>query len=249
MSINAISRRALLAAGAGLPLAAAAFGRAGAQTARPTIVVELFTSQGCNSCPPADGLLGDLTKRADVLALSFHVDYWDYIGWKDPYASPDFTARQRGYAKSLKQRYVYTPEMVVHGYAHDSGLDRSTVLGLIADAPARVGPQINPGLSIDRGGMVIAMPEFAPLDGGAELWLASFDPMRKTKVERGENRGRELVNYHVARSLVSLGEWNGKARQMRVGADRLGSGSQIALLVQKSDLGPILGFANLQRLA
>ena len=213
------------------------------------VVVELFTSQGCNSCPPADALLQELARRSDILALSLHVDYWDYLGWKDPFASPELTARQRGYAKSLRQRYVYTPEMVVHGYAHDSGLDGATIKGLILGVPEKVGKQITPGLSIDRDGVGITLPAYDGLEAGAELWLITFDAQHKTKVERGENRGAELVNRNVVRSLKSLGTWNGKPAQLRAGADKLGPGGQLALIVQKPDLGPIIGCAHLQRIA
>lgn len=249
MNSTPLSRRHLLAVGASLPLAAAPIGRALAQAAPQVCVVELFTSQGCSSCPPSDAFLGELAKRTDVLALSFHVDYWDYIGWKDPYAAPEFTARQRGYAKTLRQRYVYTPEMVVHGYAHDSGHDRTTVLELIRGAGQKIGPQVGPVLAFERDTLLVNLPEFAAAQRGADLWLASYDPQLKTKVERGENRGRDLINYNVVRSLASLGVWSGKAAQLRVGADKLGAGAQLALIVQQPDLGPIMGCARAARVA
>src|SRR5690242_20233995 len=98
------------------------------------VVVELFTSQGCNSCPPADAYLGELAKRPDVLALSLHVDYWDYIGWKDPFAHHAFTLRQREYSRALSQRYVYTPQMVINGDLQGVGSERRTIEALIARA-------------------------------------------------------------------------------------------------------------------
>jgi hypothetical protein len=251
MGKRAFSRRTMiasgLAAGAALPLT---FTRsAWSQPNRPVIVVELYTSQGCNSCPPADSFFGNtLARRADVLALSFHVDYWDYIGWKDPFASPENTARQRGYAKSLRQRYVYTPEMVVHGAAHDSGLDQSTVLNLIETLPARLGPQAMPPMAFDGDGIKIAFPAL-DFGGKADLWMITFDKQHRTKVERGENRGRELTNYHVVRSLKLAGQWDGAATSLRLGPDMLGPGQELALLVQKPEFGPMVGCSHLARVA
>src|SRR5438105_11263765 len=105
------------------PILAALGSTAATAGAQAPVVIELFTSQGCESCPPADAYLGELARRADVVALAFHVDYWDYIGWKDPYASSAATARQRGYAAALGARVVYTPQMVIQGAAHEVGSD------------------------------------------------------------------------------------------------------------------------------
>jgi hypothetical protein len=122
-------------AAAGIVLAGARTGEAGTRGAADgPWAVELFTSQGCSSCPPADAYLGLLSKRPDIVALSFHVDYWDYIGWKDPFATRATTDRQRAYARVLKQRYVYTPEMVVEGIGHDTGRERAAIERLLAEA-------------------------------------------------------------------------------------------------------------------
>ncbi|HLJ64950.1 MAG TPA: DUF1223 domain-containing protein, partial [Stellaceae bacterium] len=104
---------------------------------KPPVVVELFTSQGCNSCPPADAYLGELAARPDVLALSFHVDYWDYIGWTDPYSSKQATQRQRAYSHQMALRYIYTPQMVVNGTSEGVGSERQTIERLITSAAAR----------------------------------------------------------------------------------------------------------------
>ena len=126
--------------------------------------VELFTSQGCNSCPPADAYLGLLAKRPDIVALSFHIDYWDYIGWKDPFASRATTDRQRAYARVLKQRYVYTPEIVVDGIGHDTGRDRSMIEALLVEAQRRSPRRATPELS--RGGGISAlMPDSVAVAG------------------------------------------------------------------------------------
>ncbi len=216
---------------------------------RLPVVVELFTSQGCSSCPPSDAFLGDLSKRADVIALAFHVDYWDYIGWADPFARPAYTERQRSYAKSLHQRYVYTPEMVVSGMGHDSGMDRSVVLGLIDQARGQSGERI-PVTLADGGasGISISVPAMAQ-PAKLDVWLVTFDPQHRTQVTRGENRGRELIDYNVVRSLTLLRQWNGKAAQWTVPPDRLGDALGVAVLVQHPDQGAMVGAAQLRRSA
>ena len=244
MSLN---RRSLLILT--LVASAAAFaGEALAQgESRSVTVIELFTSQGCSSCPPSDAYLGELARRSDIIALSFHVDYWDYIGWKDPFASPQFTERQRGYARSLKQRYVYTPEMVVHGRGHDAGINRGAIRDLIATAQQPEWPRVLPKI-IDRGeaGIGVVMPEFhAPQP--CDVWLVTYDPEHRTKVLRGENRGSDLVNTNVVRSLSLLTSWDGKPTELSIANDRLGPGRGIAILVQHPDLGPIMGAAALMR--
>src|SRR5215831_8685962 len=119
-----------------------------AEDSGPPVVVELFTSQGCSSCPPADALLGELSKRSDVLALGFHVDYWDYIGWKDPYASKLATKRQRQYAESFKLSFVYTPQMIINGDAESVGSDRAGVEAAVEKAKTR--PAVHPTLVLAR---------------------------------------------------------------------------------------------------
>src|SRR6478672_8075372 len=139
--MSGLGRRSLLLAGAGLLATdAVAEGKPGPWA------VELFTSQGCSSCPPADAMLGKLARRPDIVALSFHIDYWDYIGWKDRFASKETTERQRAYARTLKQRYVYTPEMVVDGRVHQPGISDGQIEVMLADArrqsPARTTPHL-----------------------------------------------------------------------------------------------------------
>ncbi|MEO8558008.1 MAG: DUF1223 domain-containing protein [Rhodospirillales bacterium] len=218
---------------------------------RPPVVIELFTSQGCSSCPPSDAYLGELSKRSDVIALSFHVDYWDYIGWADPFAKPGFTERQRSYARSLKQRYVYTPEMVVNGMGHDSGIDRSTVRGLIDQAKGQTNAQPGAYVAVsiaDRGpaGVTVSVPAFAT-DEKLDVWLVAFDPQHKTQVVRGENRGRELIDHNVVRNLALLTKWDGKAATWTVSSDKLADCDGVAILVQRADLGTMVGAAQLRR--
>ncbi len=228
-------------------LAAAPFSLAAAE--RPLTVVELFTSQGCSSCPPADAFLGELAGRDDVLALSFHVDYWDYIGWKDPFASADYTRRQRDYSRKLGLRYVYTPQMVIQGAAHVTGSDRSAVLDRIEKnrALARLPVELRQG---DDGAVRLSVAD-APARGEAaeeaDVWLVVFDREHLTPVRRGENKGRKLRNYNVVRQLTRIATWRGKALAMAVTVPDMvpGGGQACAVLVQSTETGRILGAAAL----
>jgi len=227
-------------------LAAAPFSLAAAD--RPLTVVELFTSQGCSSCPPADAFLGELAMRDHVLALSFHVDYWDYIGWKDPFASADNTRRQRDYSRKLGLRYVYTPQMVIQGAAHATGSDRSAVLDRIEKnrAVARIPVDLRQG---DDGGVRLFIAD-APEGVAAEeaaVWLVVFDRELLTPVKRGENKGRKLRNYNVVRRLSRIATWRGKALDMAVTVPDMvpGGGRACAVLVQSEETGRILGAAAL----
>ena len=240
-----VERRTRWAVWGLIGLSAAALPADAQDAASMTTVVELFTSQGCSSCPPADRNLGELAKRDDIVALSFHVDYWDYIGWKDPFASPANTLRQHGYAKALKQRYVYTPEMVVQGAIHGPGAKMSEALAMIEQARQRKLVRLTPVLT--RGadnGVTVALPAGAA-DGATDVWLVTFDPMLRTKVKRGENSGSMLTNVNVVRSCDRLGAWTGTATSWTVAAERVQTSSGVAVLVQHEHTGPILGAARL----
>jgi hypothetical protein len=204
------------------------------------IVVELFTSQGCNSCPPADAYLGELAKRPDVLALSLHVDYWDYIGWKDPFAQAAFTARQREYQRVLTQRYIYTPQMVVDGHLQGVGSERSTIDGLIGKAAKQRAAAKRPSLTRDGDGVLIEGGQLTP-GSMASVWLAVYEPAHRTPVRRGENAGRTLPNYNVVREWRVLGRYEG--RPIRVPIEAPSSSAGRAIVVQEqatSGPGPIL---------
>jgi hypothetical protein len=219
----------------------------GAQTPSPPTVVELFTSQGCSSCPPSDRQLGELSKRPDVLALSLHVDYWDYIGWKDPFASSANTERQRGYARTLKQRYVYTPEMVFGGMAHDPGSEPAKVAKMLRSASERAGTRVVPVLTRAAGnGLAVTLPE-AKLVTPCDVWLVTFDRQHQTQVPRGENKGATLTNYNVVRSLERLATWNGQPASWTVPAERLAAGDSVAVLIQQPSYGMIVGAARFDR--
>lgn len=242
-NVRVMNKIAILTAGAvllGSPALATA-----ADTVSP-VVVELFTSQGCSSCPPADAYLGELARQPGIIALAFHVDYWDYIGWKDPLAFPQATARQRGYTQALGTRYLYTPEMVIDGREDVAGTDRTTVSRLIrgeggAASKLRLSVRERPN---DRYTVDIPAADFR---GTATVWMAVFDREHKTAVDRGENGGRSLHDYNAVRELRNLGVWSGKSLQIPVDV-ALTPMSGCAILVQADHKpgdgqGPILGAA------
>ena len=216
-----------------------------AEDATAPVVVELFTSQGCSSCPPADALLGELSKRSDVLALGFHVDYWDYIGWKDPYASKLATKRQKLYAESFKASFVYTPQMVVNGTIESVGSDRAGVEAAVEKAKTRAAA--HPTLVLERradGGLLVHIGA-AEVKRSATVWLACFDRQRSTAVPRGENAGSTLTNYHIVRHFESLGTWKGQIVDFSLGPDVVAEyagrpDQDMAVLVQTEGVGPIL---------
>lgn len=214
-------------------------GTAGEPDRFPT-VVELFTSQGCSSCPPADAFLGQLAGRPDVVALGFHVDYWDYIGWKDPFASPEFTRRQRDYAETLGQRYVYTPQMVVDGMSHATGSRVGDVERLIA--ARRQAPKVPVRLVGQPGRMLNVSIGSAEAAGPADVWFVTFQLSHSTDVARGENGGRRLTNYNIVRSVRRLGGWDGSAMAFTVALGEVREDG-CAVLVQAEGQGEILGAA------
>lgn len=225
----------------GLAIAAGPAARATDTAEGRLVVVELFTSQGCNSCPPADALLAELAARPDILALSFHVDYWDYIGWKDPFASAQHSERQRDYVSKLGLRYVYTPQIVVDGRHDVVGSKRRAVLRAIETAVAAK-PAVAVTLTDAEGGQALLSEGEAP-DAGATVWLVTFDDGHDTPVVRGENRGKVLHNANVVRELVALGTWVGEAKTYPIDLARAraeGRGG-CAVIVQGGAGGPVLG--------
>ena len=217
-----------------LALAVLAF-PAGARAASP-VVVELFTSQGCSSCPPADGFLSDLARqRPDVLPLAFHVTYWDNLGWRDPFAFAAATARQRSYARVLDDHTVYTPEMVVNGRASFVGSDRAAGLAVIAREAGRpdVALRVQPDGS---GGLVVSVGAGA---GAGVVLLAGYDAAHRTQVGRGEDAGRTLLESNIVRALAPAGSWTGAPVVLHAPAP---PGERVAALLQAED-GTILAAA------
>ena len=212
---------------------------------RDPVVVELYTSQGCNTCPPADIYLGELAAREDVITLSLHIDYWDYIGWKDRFATPESTDRQYGYAQAMGERRVYTPQMVIHGTTHESGRRRASIEAIIERAHAALRPRVAVALTRrDDGTAVVEIPASDP-GGPAEIWLMLVDQAHTVAIRSGENSGRTLTYHNVVREIVSLGTWDGEARRIPlslVGADGTRRDGCV-VIVQEAGLGPILGAA------
>ena len=211
---------------------------------RRPVVVELFTSQGCSSCPPAEAFLGELAERDNVVALEFHVDYWDYIGWKDSFAKPAFNERQKKYVGNLKARYAYTPQIVVDGKAHVVGSHRDEVESLMQQHQD-TDPKA-PAVALARkGDMLIVAIGPAATTATYDVVLVTFDKPHVTQVQRGENRGQTLKNINVVRELTVLGAWAGKAVSYDVSlAGKEGDGG-CAILIQRRGQGPVLAAAKL----
>jgi hypothetical protein len=215
-----------------------------AQPAQQPVVVELFTSQGCSSCPPADALLHRLAKRNDVLPLALHVDYWDYIGWKDSFAKPAHTRRQKAYAAAGGRRMIYTPQMVVMGADDVVGADAMEV----ADAIARhqAGPQ--PVAVVVRRQDQELHISLAPLQelaaGQILVQIVRYAPQRTVSISRGELAGRTLSYANVVEDRHVAAEWNGRA-PLELTIPHHGSQSA-AVLVQEAPFGRILGAARVE---
>jgi len=212
------------------------------------VVVELYTSQGCNSCPPADAYLGKLAKRENIIALSFHVTYWDYLGWKDPFALKAATMRQRAFSRFFRRGFVYTPQMVIDGQSEVVGSRRSSVDRAIRKATQRT-DKIAVHFRKDAAGRLHAVLPTRRASGAAErasIWLALFDRSRTTDIRRGENGGRKLTYHNVVRSLTRLGKWDGEAMRIAVPVPAAGSDGGrdgCVILVQSDQTGRILGAA------
>jgi hypothetical protein len=199
------------------------------------VVVELFTSQSCSSCPPADALLGELARRGDVVALGFHISYWDGVGWKDPFSSRSSTDRQRAYARLFGLGQVYTPQMVVDGDREMVGSDRDQVLAAVRDArPETIAPVT---FAADRRSVAIGAG-----DGPGNVLLVQFAQKRTTRVAGGENARRTLQDANGVEMLTALGSWNGSALSFAIEPPADGEG--LAVLVQAPD-GRMLGAAAL----
>lgn len=206
-----------------------------ADAAAPPTVLELFTSEGCSSCPPADALLGRLAREPGVIALAWHVDYWNGLGWHDPFSSPLATQRQRDYAQRLRDE-VYTPALVVNGARMVVGSDAPAI-------HAAIGAAGNPGVPVSlqrtEDGVVA---ETGPAGRTVTALLATYDPQRTTSVGAGENGGRRLMEYRIVREATRLGAWDGAARRLTLPAVAAGRGA--VLLLQTDDLR-IVGAADL----
>jgi hypothetical protein len=204
------------------------------------VVLELFTSEGCNSCPPADALLGRLAQQRDLLPLAFHIDYWDSLGWKDPFSTKFATGRQSAYGRRLDVM-VYTPQMIVGGARDAIGSDEAAV-GLAIEAE-RARPKLKlTVLRDERGALTVAIPAG---DGGSapsSVYEGLFDITHVTPVGRGENSGRTLTEFNIVREWRKIGEWTGKPVALPLGlGPQPGAFDACAIILQQGSDGPIRG--------
>jgi hypothetical protein len=216
-------------------------GAAHAASDRP-ILVELFTSQGCNSCPPADALLGTLAKQPGVLALAWHVDYWDGLGWKDKFSNAAWTRRQYDYSERLGLDNVYTPQLIIDGDSQAVGSDAPEVQRLIRSAVAHAVE--GPSLAFDRRPDGSASLHVGAGKSAGAVWLVAYDRTVTTPVGRGENAGRTLTEYQVVRSATRLAQWRGDALDLPL-PGKAAEGEVV--FIQPDAPGPILATLVLDR--
>ena len=205
------------------------------------VVVELFTSQGCSSCPPADKVLGQIADRDDVIAIALHVDYWDYLGWKDEFADPSFTKRQRAYARAKGSRTVYTPQMIVGGADHIVGTRSMELADLIQKHRAAPNPV---KITLQRDGDRVRIAAVGKTSGDAIVHILTYTPKSTVKVRRGENAGRTLDYHNTVNKIVEVGTWNGTSDYRA--SVQMPNNAPVVVLVQQKGAGPILGAARLR---
>ncbi len=230
---------ALVALGYGVPASEAYDQKA---PVRAPVVLELYTSQGCSSCPPADRLLRQYAGRRDTIALSYNVDYWDYLGWKDTLGNPAFSTRQRLYARRRGDGEVYTPQIVVNGLSHAVGSMPREIDRAIARTKSYLSDTRVPlDVRINGGKLTIEVGE-ATVDQSATIWLAAVRSEVTVPVRRGENRGRTLTYHNVVRKVTPVGMWSGARTVIQLkDEDVLDSEADTcAILVQMGKGGPIV---------
>jgi hypothetical protein len=240
-----MTRREALLLAAGACVAGGGLAAAGSTQSRPA-VIELFTSQGCSSCPAADSFMEKLAAMPDVIALSYNVDYWDYLGWRDTLASPANSQRQYDYAKARGDMDVYTPQMICDGQSHYVGSNQSVILAAI-DRVRAANPVNWVPMSIERQGDEFVVTAEAAPKGARDgtVWLMSVMPRVKVTVERGENAGQELTYYNVVRNITPGGMWHGDKLSLNLpvkGVFKDCCTACVALL-QVGSVGPIIGAA------
>ena len=207
--------------------------------ARP-LVIELFTSQGCSSCPPADALLGELARDPGVLALAFHVDYWDYLGWTDRFAMPAATERQRRYVAALRLASAYTPQMVIDGQTDLPGTGAAAIRSLLRSPR----PEVPIAITLEDAQLEIELPS-QPSAGSGDVTLYAYLPEARSTIGRGENAGRTLREFNVVRGSVPLGRWEGKSRRFTVPVRTLPEDAAAgAVVLQRPGQGAVLGAAS-----
>ena len=207
------------------------------------VLVELFTSQGCSSCPPADALLKEFARRDDLIALGMHVDYWDYLGWTDEFAQPEHTKRQKAYSHANGDRMIYTPQMVIDGVARLPGNRTLAVQRAIDDRQAEKidGPDI--AIARSGGKITVIVGEDRLPDAPVEVMLATFHPERDVAISAGENAGHHIEYANVVSKLIHAGSWDGASRlefsvEMPEGP--------VAVFLQRPGMGEVIAAAQLR---
>jgi hypothetical protein len=217
---------------------------------KPLGVVELFTSQGCSSCPPADALFAEMVSRGDLVALAYHVDYWDYLGWRDTMARPENTERQRDYGRSFGVRSVYTPQAVINGRVHVNGAKKVAITGTL-ETLANSGKGMSVDIKTKRDGEGIVIETGAgPTDSKAHLVIVYYDAAKPVAIDRGENGGSMVTYWNAVTDVQTAGMWHGEPARFELPMSELNKKQGCAALLQsvsKDGLpGPILGAAILQ---
>ena len=211
----------------------------GAVESQP-VVVELFTSQGCAACPPADAFFGELAQRDNVIALALHVDYWDYIGWSDGFARPEFTRRQKGYAKAAGSRMIYTPQVIVDGHFQLAGTEADHIAAAIETRAAQP-PLANLSLSREGDALTIEAQLLAPKPSDLTLQLVRYRPQETVRIAEGENSGRTITYRNIVTSWDTLARWDGQG-QLRLTLKVEGQEPAV-VIVQQAGPGAILASA------
>ena len=216
---------------------------AGAQAQGP-VVVELYTSQGCSSCPPADSYFAkELAGRDDVIALALHVDYWDYIGWKDDFANPAYTKRQRNYARAAGHRTVYTPQMIIGGKDHVVGTHPKDVRKHVA-AHASIPQSVSVSLARDGNRLKVALSAAEALDTPMVVQVVRYIDLATRDIKRGENAGRTLSYANIVTEWRSIGEWS--TRSDKTMSTRVEGDAPVVVIVQRKGFGRIEAAAELR---
>ena len=237
----------LVALVAGMSGARAQDSRPESRPARLLSVLELYTSQGCSSCPAADALFVDMARDPSLLVLTLPVDYWDYLGWKDTLAHSAFSQRQRSYAKARGDGQIYTPQAIIDGAAHTVGSDRQAMNQIVK---AHQSSPLPLDVGISEHGSLIRITVSGTLAGTARagsIWILPVARRRSVSIQRGENRGREVSYANVVRGLMRVGEWRGEAMTLEVPASlvKQADADTFAVLIHSDDakIGRVIGAA------
>lgn len=211
---------------------------------RQPVLVELFTSQGCSSCPPADAILGELSNRSDVVALAFHVDYWDYIGWKDSFAHPSFSKRQKIYSNLISRTAVYTPQFMVHGHAAVAGSNLVELKSKIVKA-SKSNSEFKVTLKSTGDQVQVHLADALPLSRiNADVFAVYFIPKIKVAIQSGENAGRAITYSNVVTKFEKIGQWDGLNTWSKTISPR--PDQNIAVIVQSKGQGKVIAVAKLR---